>query len=86
MGDIQIAGEHVVFAINTMFRRAGREIDIVGHRQGGMVPRWALASGPVTRRKVDDLVGIAASNHGTESARPCAQWDAARLPPADRRL
>ena len=35
-----------------------------------MVPRWALRFWPGTRRKVDDLVGIAASNHGTESSRP----------------
>jgi putative serine esterase DUF676 len=42
MGDIQVAGEYVVYAIRTMHAAYGGRIDIVGHSQGGMVPRWAL--------------------------------------------
>jgi len=38
-GDIQINGEYVVYAIRTMYARAGRRIAIIGHSQGGMVPR-----------------------------------------------
>ncbi len=65
-GDIQVNAEYVVHAIRAMFRRAGRErIAIIGASQGGMVPRWALRFWPDTRRKVDDLVGLAPSNHGT---------------------
>lgn len=64
-GDIQVAGEYVVYAIRTMARQAGRRIDVLGHSQGGMVPRWALRFWPDTRRLVDDLVGLAPSNHGT---------------------
>jgi len=45
-GDVQVNGEYVVFAIRTMFQRAGRKIAIIGHSQGGMVPRWPCASGP----------------------------------------
>jgi pimeloyl-ACP methyl ester carboxylesterase len=65
MGDIQVAGEYVVYAIRTMHARAHRRIDILGHSQGGMVPRWALRFWPDTRAMVDDLVGLAPSNPGS---------------------
>jgi hypothetical protein len=73
MGDIQIAGEYVVHAIRAMHTAYGGRIDIVGHSQGGMVPRWALRFWPDTRAMVDDLVGLSPSNHGTLDAIPaCA--------------
>jgi hypothetical protein len=68
-GDIQVAAEYVTSAIRRMHRRIGRRIAIVGHSQGGMVPRWSLRFWPDTRAMVDDLVGLAASNHGTTGAR-----------------
>src|SRR4051794_15105023 len=69
-GDIQVAGEYVVAAIRTMHERAaGRRISVLGHSQGGMVPRWALRFWPDTRPMVDDLVGLASSNHGTAGAK-----------------
>src|SRR5436190_998866 len=67
--DIQLNGEYVVNAIRTMYARAGRRISIIGHSQGGMVPRWALRFWPDTRQMVDDLIGLAPSNHGTMNAR-----------------
>jgi triacylglycerol esterase/lipase EstA (alpha/beta hydrolase family) len=67
-GDIQIAGEYVVNAIRTMYARAGRKISIIGHSQGGMLPRWAFRFWPDTRSMVDDDIGFAASNHGTTGA------------------
>jgi hypothetical protein len=74
MGDIQVAGEYVVYAIRTMHAAYGGRIDIVGHSQGGMVPRWALRFWPDTRAMVDDVVGLSPSNHGTLDAIPaCAQ-------------
>ena len=63
--DVQVAGEYVVHALRTMARAGHRRIDVVGHSQGGMVPRWALRFWPDTRALVDDLVGLAPSNHGT---------------------
>lgn len=73
MADIQVAGEHVVHAIRSMHADSGREVQILGHSQGGMVPRWALKFWPDTREKVDDLVGLAPSNHGTlDSYAVCA--------------
>jgi hypothetical protein len=65
LGDIQVAGEYVVHAVRTMHARAGRQIAIIGHSQGGMLPRWALRFWPDTRAMVDDVIGFAASNHGS---------------------
>lgn len=73
MADIQTAGEYVVYAIRQMHALSGRKVEIVGHSQGGMVPRWALRFWPDTRRMVDDVVGLSPSNHGTLDADPlCA--------------
>jgi triacylglycerol esterase/lipase EstA (alpha/beta hydrolase family) len=68
MDDVQVAGEYVVHAIRSMHQQAGRRISIVGHSQGGMIGRWALRFWPDTRPMVDDLIGLAPSNHGTASA------------------
>jgi hypothetical protein len=68
LGDVQVAGEYVVNGIRTMYARAGRRISIIGHSQGGMVPRWPLRFWPDTRTMVDDQIGFAPSNHGTTGA------------------
>jgi hypothetical protein len=68
MGDIQTAGEYVVYAIRTMHAETDKKVQIVGHSQGGMVPRWALRFWPDTRAMVDDMIGMAPSNHGTVDA------------------
>ena len=78
--DVQDAGEYVVNAIRTMYATAGRKISIIGHSQGGMLPRWALRFWPDTRAMVDDDIGFAPSNHGTTGAEtvcqiPCAAAD-----------
>jgi triacylglycerol esterase/lipase EstA (alpha/beta hydrolase family) len=67
-GDVQVAGEYLVHAIRTMSARSGRDVDVVGWSQGGMVPRWALRFWPDTRALVDDLIGLSPSNHGTVDA------------------
>ena len=79
MNDVQVAGEYVVHAIRSMARRSGRRVDILGFSQGGMLPRWALRFWPGTRGKVDDVVGLDPSNHGTVSAQGLCQ---ASCPPA----
>jgi hypothetical protein len=73
LADIQVSGEYVFNAIRTMHARAGRRISVIGHSQGGMIPRWALRFWPDTRPLVDDVIGFAPSNHGTAgSAAVCA--------------
>ncbi len=67
--DVQVNGEYVVYAIRKMFTLAGRRISIIGHSQGGMLPRWALRFWPDTRAMVDDVIAYAATNHGTTQAR-----------------
>ena len=75
-GDVQTNAEYVAHAIRRMFALTGRRVQVVGHSQGGMVPRWVLKWWPDTRAMVDDLVGLAASNHGTETAKaPCSSPD-----------
>lgn len=73
MGDVQAAGEYVVYAIRTMHARSHRRVDVIGHSQGGMVPRWALRFWPGTRRMVDDMIGMSPSNHGTVDAVPACK-------------
>ncbi len=67
-GDIQIAGEYVVYALRTMAKISGRQVDVLGYSQGGMLPRWALRFWPDTRPLVHDVVSIDPSNHGTLDA------------------
>ena len=81
LGDIQTAGEYLVHAIRTMHARAGRRIAILGHSQGGMSMRWALRFWPDTRAMVDDVIGMAGSNHGTTVPTACIP-DRTTCPPA----
>ena len=82
LGDIQIAGEYIVFGIRHMFHAAHRRIAILGHSQGGMSMRWALRWWPDTRAMVDDVIGMAGTNHGTTVAAFCKE-DVVECPPAD---
>ena len=80
MGDAQVAGEYVVYALRTMAARSGHKVDVLGYSQGGMLPRWALRWWPDTRALVDDVVGLDPSNHGTLDAvascqQPCPVAD-----------
>ena len=68
MHDIQVAAEYVVHAIRTVADRSGAPIQVVGFSQGGMIPRWALRWWPDTRPLVEEVVGLAPSNHGTATA------------------
>lgn len=71
--DIQVSAEYVARAIDVMRKRFGSEVDVLGHSQGGLIPRWAIkwfSSG----RYVDDYIGLASPNHGTAvagSTSPC---------------
>lgn len=68
LGDIQRSAEYVVHAVRTVARLSHRRIDVVGHSQGGMLPRWVLKWWPGLRRHVSDFVGLAPTNHGASGA------------------
>jgi triacylglycerol esterase/lipase EstA (alpha/beta hydrolase family) len=80
MGDIQVAGEYIVYALRRIAALAHRRVDILGYSQGGMLPRWALRFWPDTRRLVRTFVALDPSNHGTLDASAVCQL---QCPPAD---
>ncbi len=58
------AAELAVFVDEVLRATGAQQVDLVGHSQGGMMPRYYLGflgGAP----KVNHLVGIAPSNHGT---------------------
>jgi triacylglycerol esterase/lipase EstA (alpha/beta hydrolase family) len=73
LGDIQVAGEYLVYGIRTMHKLAGRRVAVLGHSQGGMSMRWALRFWPDTRAMVDDIIGMAPDNHGTTAGGACQE-------------
>jgi hypothetical protein len=59
----------VVNAVRDMAAMAGgRQIDLLGHSQGGLQPRWVTRWYPATRALIDDVVTLAAPHHGTTLA------------------
>lgn len=80
LGDIQTAAEYNVYAIRHMYALAHRRIAILGHSQGGMSMRWPLRFWPDTRAMVDDVIGMAGTNHGTTVRSQCG--DGFKCPPA----
>jgi triacylglycerol lipase len=69
LSDQQESAEYVVHAIKWMHARAGgRKIDVTGHSQGGLLPRWALRWWPSLQVIVDDFVPLAAPGHGASGA------------------
>jgi pimeloyl-ACP methyl ester carboxylesterase len=64
LGDMQVAAEYVAYAVQRMAAMSGRKVDIVGHSQGGLMPRWAIKWWPSVQALVDDDVMLAGPNHG----------------------
>ncbi|HEY2692091.1 MAG TPA: alpha/beta fold hydrolase [Streptosporangiaceae bacterium] len=64
-GDIPTsAGQLGAFVDQVLEETGASKVDLVGHSQGGMMPRyWMEFDGGAS--KVDELIGIAPSNHGT---------------------
>ena len=72
-GDMQISAEYVAYAVQEMHRRTGAKIDVVGHSQGGLMPRWAIKWWPSVQAAVDDYVMLAGPNHGVGLAASAEQ-------------
>jgi triacylglycerol lipase len=63
--DIPTSAEQLKDFVNRVVNATGaRKVDLVGHSQGGMMPRYYLKFLGGTRH-VSELIGLAASNHGT---------------------
>lgn len=61
--DMQTTAEYVAHAVRRMSDRAGEKVDVVGHSQGGLIPRWSIKYF-TAGTQVDDYVGFAVPNHG----------------------
>ena len=65
--DIQVSSEYVARAVTTMHKATGEPIDILGHSQGGLQPRWAIKWFR-SARFVAEYIALASPNHGTQVA------------------
>ncbi|MER6969963.1 alpha/beta fold hydrolase [Nocardioides sp. NPDC000445] len=63
--DMQTTVEYVVHAIREINDVSGREVSIIGHSQGGVLPTWALRFWPDLPDRVDDFVALAGPQNGT---------------------
>jgi triacylglycerol lipase len=61
---VRSARKLATFVDTVLARTHAKKVSIVGHSQGGMMPRYYIKflGGA---RKVDDLIGLSPSNHGT---------------------
>ena len=68
LGDMQTDAEYVVHALRRIRAESGRQVAMIGHSQGALMPRWALKYWPSARNAVADFVLQAGPNHGTALA------------------
>jgi triacylglycerol esterase/lipase EstA (alpha/beta hydrolase family) len=65
VGDIAESARQLSAFVNRVLRATGaRRVDLVGHSQGGMMPRYYLKH-LRGASKVRNLIGLSPSNHGT---------------------
>lgn len=66
--DIQVSVEYVVSAVRRITDATGERVDVIGHSQGTLQPRWAAKWWPDVRAAIDDMVLLASPAHGVASA------------------
>ncbi|MEU1864063.1 esterase/lipase family protein [Streptomyces gardneri] len=64
MGDIQVASEYVVHAVDRIYAATGRKVDVIGHSQGNMELRWAAKWWPHVQAEIDDMILLANPGRG----------------------
>ncbi|MFH8572171.1 esterase/lipase family protein [Streptomyces sp. NPDC017993] len=65
LGAVEASAQQLATYVDRVLGATGaRKADLVGHSQGGMMPRVYLKNGGAD--KVNALVGLAPSNHGTD--------------------
>lgn len=64
--DMQTSGEITASAIVQVANATGTKVDVLGHSQGALLPRWAVRYFPEASAAVDDLVLLAGPHHGTK--------------------
>jgi triacylglycerol lipase len=65
--DIAASARQLATVVDRLLARTrARRVSIVGHSEGGMMPRYYIRFGGGAA-KVDDLIALAPSNHGTEN-------------------
>ena len=65
--EISLSAHQLASFVDRLLARTGaKKVSIVGHSEGGMMPRYYIRflGGAA---KVDDLIGLSPSNHGTEN-------------------
>lgn len=73
--DVQDSAEYFVHAVRRMAAQSGRQVQVIGYSQGGMMPRWGIKYFPDIRPLIDDFISFSASNHGTVTAEPICSPD-----------
>jgi len=64
IGPIERSAQQLADEVDAVLAQTGASrVELVGHSQGGMMPRYYLKN--IDASKVDDLVGLSPSNHGT---------------------
>ena len=79
-GPIEQSAQQLADFVDRVLAATGAaKVSIVGHSQGGMMPRYYVKNlgGDA---KVDDLVSLAASNHGTQTVRAAGRRAARPAP------
>ncbi|MES1927940.1 Lipase B [Salinisphaera dokdonensis CL-ES53] len=68
LADAQVSSEYVVYAVRELYERFGGAVDVITHSQGALEARWAVRFWPDIGDKLDDLIMLSGSNHGTIAA------------------
>ncbi|EGF98231.1 uncharacterized protein MELLADRAFT_96073 [Melampsora larici-populina 98AG31] len=71
LGDMQLSGEFVAFAVNYLAEKSvSGKINVVTYSQGGSNAQWAITFWPSIRNQIINFITLAAPHKGTLLTRP----------------